>query len=403
VAEAATNSRRILTVICLAAAGWAFSVGLGAPLASLVLKAADHDDTVIGLNHATYYLSVVVASLFVPRLMARWGRACPVAGMVLAGLSMALFPWAESLPGWFLLRSLNGCAGALTLIPLETLINHHAPPGRRARLFGVFELCIAAGAGLGLVVGLLLYPLAPRLTFAVGGGLAWAAAALGARRLPRETVEEHEAFDPAPLSVRQNLLSLGTAWSQGFLEAVLIAFLSVYLLGLGYREASIGWLMGSLLLGVVLFQMPVAWLADRLGRTRVVLVCHAAVLASLLCLPYCSGAAELAAWLFVLGACCGAEYPVALAVLGERLPPTALARANAWFLASNCAGSVVGPALTGRAMDLFGSKALFGTSAGSVGLVLVVWVVCGLGTRSWRSWWRGRGSNADDDPGRMAA
>jgi len=60
-------------------------------------------------------------------------------------------------------------------------------------------------------------------------------------------------------------------------------------------------------------------------------------------------------------------------LLGERLPPTALARGNARFLTFNCLGSLVGPAVAGAAMDLFGKRALFVAGQGAVLLVLGTW------------------------------
>jgi MFS family permease len=150
----------------------------------------------------------------------------------------------------------------------------------------------------------------------------------------------------------------------------MMTFLSLYLLTLGYSEAAVGWLLGVLFLGVILFQVPVAWLADRSGRVRVLLACHAVLLAGLGCVPFCAGAAGLAAWLFALGACCSALYPLGLALLGEFVPPGSMAQANAWYLASNCAGSLTGPVLIGLVIDLFGQRAQFAAAAAAVLLVL---------------------------------
>ena len=56
-----TAPGRSLLVICCASAGWAFSFGVTAPLASLWLKQAGHSDTVIGLNTAVYYGGLALA------------------------------------------------------------------------------------------------------------------------------------------------------------------------------------------------------------------------------------------------------------------------------------------------------------------------------------------------------
>jgi MFS family permease len=131
-----------------------------------------------------------------------------------------------------------------------------------------------------------------------------------------------------------------------------------------------GGLTGVLFLGVLAFQVPVALLADRGSRVRVVLGCHAAVLAGMLLLPFCAGVAPIGALLFVVGGCCAALYPMGLALLGERLPPEALGRANSWYLAWNGVGSLTGPVVMGLALTYGGPYALFASGAASVGVAL---------------------------------
>jgi MFS family permease len=367
-------ARRLLLVLCVASAGWAFSFGLSVPLSALWLEQHGYSQKAIGLNSSAYYLGVAVASLVLPALMRCSGRGCVVAGMVIDGLTTALFPLGLALPGWLALRLLAGAATALSLIPMETLVNQHAPPDKRAADFGVYAFCVALGIGLGALVGVPLYPLAPHLAFALGGAAALASAGLVWWGLPRERVAEEEAA-AAPPSFAANFLSYGTAWAQGAIEAGMFTFLSGYLLALGYGEGGVSGLLGVLFAGVIVFQIPLARLADRLGRTRMLLGCHAVVLVGVALLPWLAGPLGLGATLFVVGACCAALYPLGLAVLGERVPPPAMGRANAWYLASNCAGSLGGPVLTGAAMDLFGRRALFASAATAVVAVVGLWLV----------------------------
>jgi MFS family permease len=177
------------------------------------------------------------------------------------------------------------------------------------------------------------------------------------------------------VSVRGNLLSFGTAWGQGFLEGGLLAFLPGYLVGLGYAGAGAGSLMACLMLGVVTAQVTVTWLADRLGRARVLLATHGLALAVLVALPWCAGPVSVGGLLFVLGACGGAQYPVGLALLGEQVQAGALARANALYLAANCVGSVVGPVVVGPLVDRLGGEALFLTGAAVTVLVVGAWAL----------------------------
>lgn len=367
-----SNPRTLLS-LCLASAAWAFSFGLGAPLASLWLRDAGCSDTVIGANTGVYYLGIAVTACIVPWMMRRWSRGCPILGMVLSGLTVACFPWGETLAGWFALRILNGLAGAMSLIPLETFVNRHSPAEHRGRNFGFYAFAVALGWALGNLVGLLMYEDLPRLAFLLGGcgGLVAAAVVLGLMVWPEEPAAEHHA--PTALGWRRNFLSFGSAWSQGFLEGGMVAFLPVYLLFLGMAEVRVSWLTSGIMVAVILFQVPVAWLADRLGAARVLLCCYAVAVTGLALLPFCDNSAWLALGLFLVGACSGAFYPLGLALLGERLPPAGLSRASAGFLAINCLGSLVGPVISGIVMDWLGKRAMFSVGEAAIVLVLAVW------------------------------
>jgi MFS family permease len=367
--------RRSLVLVSLASLGWAFSFGLGAPLASLWLRDAGLSARGIGLNTSLYYLGIALAAPFVPALMRRANRGCVIAGMLLDAGATAVFPWCGGAFVWHLLRLCGGVGTALSLIPMETLVNHDAPPEHRARDFGVYAFCVALGIALGSVVGLPLYPHVPKATFALGGLITLLAIGFAWLAIPPRA--DHESSSPAESSflLRAGVLSLLTAWVQGFLEGGTITFLSIYLLSLGFSEMGVGALMGGLFAGVILAQLPLASLADRLGRLRVLLLCHALVLAGLVCVPFARSAPLLGGWLFLLGCSCGALYPLGLALLGERVPPAGLAKANAWYLASNCAGSLSGPVLIGLVIDGFGLRAQFAAGAVAVLVVAASWLL----------------------------
>ncbi|MHB1423551.1 MAG: MFS transporter [Gemmataceae bacterium] len=375
-----THSRRTLVMLCLASGGWAFGFGMSTPLASLWLRDAGRNARVIGLNTSLYYLGVALASFIVPSLMRRSSRLCVVGGIVADAVASALFPWVDALPAWFTLRLLGGAATALSIIPMETLVNHNAPPQRRARDFGFYAFSVALGIALGSLVGLPLYPLAPRLAFALGGLVTLASALVAWLGWP--TFVGVSDLDDAACQPPQSrnasaghLFSYGTAWVQGFMEGGLITFLSLYLLGRDYTEGAVSMLVGGLFAGVILCQVPLAWLADRLGRLPVLLGCHLLLISALLSLRWGPGTPLLACSLFVLGTCCGALYPLGLALLGERVPPAGLARANAYYLASNCAGSLCGPALLGLVIDWFGLPEQFFAGTVAVAVILGIGIV----------------------------
>jgi MFS family permease len=365
---------KTVLVLCAAGTCWGFSFGVGAPLASLWLKDAGCNATVIGLNTAIYYLGIAVTAGMVPGMMRRSARFCLITGMIVSGMAVAIFPWGELLPGWFFIRFLNGIAAAMSIIPMETLINHHTAPAHRARNFGYYAFSMALGIGLGMLAGGEMYAVMPRLAFFLGGVavLPGIVALLGWMTWPVIGAEPHGG--PACLRLPGNFLSFGSAWSQGFLEGAMVALLPVYLLAIGLNEAGIGGLMSGIMMGVILVQVPVAWLADRLGRTVVLLVCYGVTIAALAALYLGMNFLGVALCLVLAGACSSAFYPLGLALLGERVPTVALARANAWYLSINCLGSLIGPVLAGASMDRLGKQALFLAGEAALLLVLSAWV-----------------------------
>ena len=106
-------SRWGLPVICLAGACWAFSFGVGTQLGTHWLKDHGASDTVIGLNHATYYFGLTLGSLLSSRLCGagtcvghRWADS--------VRRQPGLFPLGGGWPGWFTWRLVNGLASALS-------------------------------------------------------------------------------------------------------------------------------------------------------------------------------------------------------------------------------------------------------------------------------------------------
>jgi MFS family permease len=365
---------KALFVICTASACWAFSFGLSGPLASLWLQKAGCSDTIIGLNTAIYYAGLALAALAVPILMRRWGAACTTVGMAVAGLSAAIFPLGDTLAWWFALRLINGMAGALSLIPMETFVNRDLAPEHRGRNFGLYAVALTLGWALGNWVGLNMVHEWPCLAFIVGGAAAMLGAYLVHAELPALRMGQSKAEETVAFDLRDNLLSFGSAWSQGFLEGGMVAFMSLYLIALGLSEQHAGWLTSLTMIGVIVVQVPVAWLADCFGRQLVLLACYGMVVVGLIGLPLGGASALLPMWLFVVGASSGAFYPLGLALLGENLPPGQLDRANAWYLSIECVGSLMGPAAMGVARDWAGEAAMFAVGEAAVLLVLAIWL-----------------------------
>jgi MFS family permease len=371
-----------LALIGLATAAWSFGFGVGSQVVSHWMNEHGADNTVIGLNHSSHYLGLALGSLAVPWLARRLGPRSAALGMLACGPTLAIFPWAGGPLGWFVLRLLNGAASALSLIPLEAFISRAARPEKRARDFAFYGVALTLGGAFGIWAGLQCYEAAEVLTFYLGaaapvlGGLA---VLTGLRAEP--ATAPRQATGATRFRWRRHFLSFGTAWSQGFLEGGLLAFLALYLEWRGLSAYAAGDLIGVTMVGVIVFQVPVSWIADRCGRVPVLLGCYAVAMAGLALVPFCPGTVILACCLFAFGACSGAMYPLGLALLGEGLSEAALARVYSWYLAVECAGSLMGAPAMGWARDLGGDDSMFTVGLAALGLVVAGWAGLRLSLR----------------------
>jgi MFS family permease len=369
-------------IVCAVTALWGLSFGIGTQATSHWLDLHEASDTLIGLVHAAYYLGVAAASLTVPRITRRLGLATCSFGMLASALSLALFPLASGPVGWLILRALCGAACALSLIPLETYLSHSAAPERRTEAFSYYAVALTLAGAVGIALGLegfnpegLLIGILgqPRNAFIAGALFPLLGSMIAQHALGRFRWDDDGASDRPSVSWRRNFLSFGTAWGQGFLEGGMLAFLSLFLVSREMSTSAAGILMGVAMIGVIAFQIPVGWIADRCGRRPPLFTCYAVTIAALAIIPWCQSLAALGLWLFLFGACSGAMYPLGLSLLSEKTSAGSLARAYSWYLAMECVGSQFGAAIMGKARDLWGGEAMFAVAALGLLGVLVVW------------------------------
>lgn len=376
---------RLLFLICCTSGCWAFGFGLGSQVVTHWLKAQGCSDTVIGLAHSFYYFGVAAGSCAVPWLTRRFGPArCAAAGMIAAGVTLAAFPGGGDPATWCLLRFVNGWAGAMSLVPLETIVSRDSLPAKKTTNFACYGVSLTVGGAIGIAIGLNLYVPGRTLAFFLGGSVPIVAGLILLRGMTADSLPRAVA-QGGSLGWARNFLSYGTAWFQGFLEGGMLAFLSLFLIARGFSTEMAGILMGVTMIGVIVFQVPVGWLADRWGKTRMLLACYGAVAVGLLAIPWLSHTLVLGAGLFVFGACTGAMYPLGLSLLGDKMPEPALPRAYAWYLAIECVGSQAGAAAMGKARDQWGEAAMFAVGFVALLAVLAIWLALQLSLRNWQN------------------
>ncbi|MGL4240805.1 MAG: MFS transporter, partial [Beijerinckiaceae bacterium] len=142
----------------------------------------------------------------------------------------------------------------------------------------------------------------------------------------------------------------------GAIETGSFALFPVYGLRNGMEEAGAAMLISIVTIGNVVSQIPLGWLADRVDRRKVLLLCAAVGVAGCIAMPLTIGTgAPFYAVLVIWGGFTGGLYTVGLAHLAARYSGADLANANAAFVMLYSVGLIAGPPLVGVGMDAVGT------------------------------------------------
>lgn len=333
--------------------------GLTLPLLSLVLDSQGITKTVIGLSIVAQASGGVLLAPVMPRLILRLGaaRVMQLAAIVAAVTLLAL-GFIQDVYAWFPMRFMLGVAAAGLWSASEVVINELADDNWRGRIIGVYGSAGAAGFALGPLI-LIVTGTGGILPFAVTSGLI-AAATLPLFWLPRD---RNAGFDHEHASLRRifrlvpHIMLLNLVYA-ATVEAF-IAFFPLLGISIGIGEVRTLSLLTTFALGGVVLQLPLGWLADHVNRYRLLLVCIVLALSGFALLP------ELVArpiagplFTFMLGGVEGMIYALGVILLGQRFRGAELAAASVLYTGMWGAGTMLGPALVGVGMDLFGNLAL---------------------------------------------
>ena len=364
-AASSAGTWRTLVPVFAACAAIGLQAGVAMPLVPLALEREGADKFTIGVVSAAWAVGMLAFGTRIPALAARLGAARAIVLAVVIGSAITLAYTVTSGPlAWGILSFLHGVVGGIPWVVSEIWMNVVVEEKRRGRVMAIYAIMVALGMALGplvlQVVG--VYGPMPFVACAVLALLVavpllpyWSSA-------PRITHERNSGY-MAVIAVAP--LAMFAGFSCGLGEQVAFSFLPVYAVGAGVpAELGALWL-STFVMGNVVLQWPIGWMADHFDRRAVLAGCTAVSAALMVLLPFVPAQSHGVVVVILLwGGISFAIYPVGLALMGQHLRGGDIARGNTAFSMLYIVGGLVGRPLTGAAMDLFGEPGLGWTLAG---------------------------------------
>ena len=361
--------RRSLVAIYAAAAAFGLMLGLSSPLLSLILESRNVGSSMIGLNGAVASLGFLASAPLILVLVRKLGIIRFIAAtVIISTVSLLLLRAIDDLTAWFALRFMLGAATSGLFVVSETWINQIADPLSRGRTIGIYVTVITAA----FAAGPMIIPYTGTDTWApfIIGALVIlisGAAFIPVRKIApkfedRQSVGLFSFFRVAPtLMAAVAVVAL--------IDGAMIVHLAVYGLRLETSLTIATAMVSAFLIGNIVFQVPLGWLADRLNGYRVLAICAVVgVLCSMAITVFAPNQYIILPFLMILGGFTYGLYTIALTLLGERFYGNNLVAANAAFAIMWGVGGIAGPTLGGMAMDKMGPQ----------GLPLTIVITCSL-------------------------
>ncbi|WP_374366964.1 MFS transporter [Dongia sp.] len=345
---------RTLIAACAAVCVFAFSLGEMFPLLALNMESWGVSEAMIGLNTAMAPVGILLAGLIIPLLSHAFGGKRVAIFMASAtGLLFLLYPTFPSLWAWFPLRLLQGIFVATLFALSEAWVLGNAKGAIRGRVVGIYATSISATFGVGAaVVG--WTGIAGYLPFVIGAGILFLAV-LPISMVSADADGDEDRQHVSMLSFLPKApLLLFAIVVHAMFDGGMLGFLSVYGVRHGMDDSTAALTITALSLGNVFFQIPIGWIADRTSKRKTMVGCFLVASTCLAMMPFAIATILIWPLVLVAGAAGFGIYTVGLAELGDRFSGPDLIAGTSAFSTMWGLGALIGAAICGVAMDVFG-------------------------------------------------
>jgi MFS family permease len=347
----------LLAAVC-AVTVFSFTLGLMFPLLSLIMEKQGVSADWIGYNAAMQPLGIVLSVFAIPFLVRRFGARRTALGVaILTAITICSYPFFPVFWWWFALRISHGFFVSMLFAISEAWVVKYSEGPYRSRLLALYTSVLAASFGGGPVL-ISLTGIDGPLPFLIGAAII-VAATIPILFVAEDAAENH---DEAPLSVlgfvAKAPLLIAAVGLFAVVDAAYLGFLPVYAVKNGFDTELAALALTAFIVGNIVLQFPVGWLADHFPKRNVTLGCAMTTLIAILLVPATVGTPLMWVVLVVGGTASAGIYTVSLASLGERFSGHDLVAGTASFSTTWGVGALAGALLGGWAITAFGPDGL---------------------------------------------
>ncbi len=341
-------------------------LGNGLQMSLLGVRASleNFGTTITGFMMSGYFLGLIFGCNIIPFLVKRVGHIRIFGALAsLASTSILLQAIFIDPFIWWTMRLITGFSYAGLYIVAESWLNESATNRTRGKLFSLYMLISFGGMAGGQMMLNFFSPSGFELFLLVSLliSLAVIPILISVSRAPQfemmEKVNIIQLYRVSPLGVTGMIVS-------GMVIGAVYAMGPVFATNIGMSIKDVSFFMMMIILGGFLFQYPLGWLSDFVGRRKViVLSCVLGAGVSIFAITLSPDNTIF----FLIIACVGGFslplYALCGVHINDFLNPTQMVAASGVLVLLSSLGATIGSPLTAAAMDVFGLNAFYGSVA----------------------------------------
>ena len=367
------NQYRTYLVLFLCALIIGIKLGTLIPLLSLILESRGYSNTEIGLNVVAQPLAVILFVRITPIIIHKIGLARSIViAQIFTILLYFTFPIFESLTAWFIIRFLIGFAGALAWNAFDTWMLSMANDSNRGKIVTIYNTVFVIGFAIGPMV-ISLTGIEGWLPFVVIAALSFLAI------IPLITIkiDDPKLPEKKSLPVFAAIIAAPTIFGAAILcgldDVMFVSFFPIFMIKSNFSQDLALQFVTITLVGGVICQPIVGVLLDKVNKR---LLMNIAVLITFICpiifALFINNFYIMAISCFMWGGAASGIFAISLTMLGERYSASQVAGATAILVMVFEVGSLTGPLIGGRVMDIVGPMGFIYTITSFTFIFLVI-------------------------------
>ncbi|MFT5843522.1 MAG: MFS family permease [Pseudohongiellaceae bacterium] len=330
----------------------------------------------VGALGSIYFSGFLAGCFVVPVLVGRIGHirtfAALTALMAAIVLSLALF---SDFYFWLVLRFFTGLAISGLYLVIESWLNEQTEDSARGGVIATYTAIVLGALALGQLL-LNSFPIDDNRLIIFAALLVCLAAipVCVTRTIPPAQIPT-AIFSPL-LVLKTSKAAVIGALISGLVGGTFYSLGPLYGLKIGMDISSISIMMALGIAGGALSQLPLGRLSDKKDRRLVILFVMLAGTVST-GLAWAAPVNYIPYAMMLFGACVMPIYALSLAHASDNIKTESFLEVGTGLLMTNAIGSIIGPLLTSKAMQLFGAEYFFSINAvilliGSISIAILI-------------------------------